>query len=264
MRFLEFVSLIEEEDLVISILKNYKKRGYSFSNVANNGDMVSVQIDFKFKGNKKDNTWSSDKVKDENEVLQIVATKALKELDIFKDPFNTTIINNKSQIRYGVIKYASYWVDKGAKISFIVETPKYNINTENDIKLIRSVIKNKVNKIFNKDTKSAIKESLEVIMGEDDFPSDLEVIDFKLDDGKKAFRIYSKRRDLIGLDYKRLEFLSTKNKDSFNNILSIELLKALKKRYKLLNIDRVKSYVDVQSAATSDRNLYYFTVFASK
>ena len=257
--FKNFILSESESDIAVQALKNYKKRGYNFSNIKSDGNNISVQIDYKFKGSKKDNNWVIQNGITKDDIVQIIGKKAVKEMEIFKNPNDVIIIDNGSVIRSGVIKYSSYWVDKGASISIIVKTNKDNINVENSIK---PDIKKKIKTIFSKKDEDIIKESLKIIMGEENYPKDLTVSDVTLNNGKKAFRIDSNKIDLSDLDYKKLEFYSTYNKDSYDSLLSIELLKKLKKEYKIENINKVKSEADFWSAGQSgSRHRYYFTVF---
>jgi hypothetical protein len=252
----------KDEDIAVQALKNYKKSGYKFSNVKNEGGMVSVQIDYKFKGSKKDNNWVIKNGITKDDIVQIIGKKAVKEMEIFKNPNDVIIIDNGSIIRRGIIKYTSYWVDKGASISIIVKTNKDNINIENDMKIIKMDIKNKVKTIFSKKDEDTIKESLKIIMGKENYPKDLTVSDVTLDNGKKAFRIDSDKTNLSNLDYKKLEFYSTYNKDPYDSLLSIELLKKLKRKYKIENINRIRNKVDVWNAGEAGaKKRYYFTVF---
>ena len=259
--FKKFILLESDKDIAEQALKNYKKRGYNFSNIKSDGNNVSVQIDYKFKGTKKDNNWVIKNGITKDDIVQIIGKKAVKEMEIFKNPNDVVIIDNGSIIRSGVIKYSSYWVDKGASISIIVKTNKDNINIEDNMKIIKSDIKNKVKTIFSKKDEDVIKESLKIIMGKENFPKDLEVSDAKLDNGKKAFRIDSDKTNLSNLDYKKLEFYSTYNKNPYDSLLSIELLKKLKREYKMENINRVRSEADFITAGKGARHLFYFTVF---
>jgi hypothetical protein len=259
--FKEFILSESESNMAIQALKDYKKRGYNFSNVKSEGEMVSVQVDYKFKGTKKDNNWVKKNGITKDDIVQIIGKKAVKEMEIFKNPNDVIIIDNGSVIRSGVIKYSSYWVDKGASISFILKTNKDNINVEDNMKSIKSNIKNEVKTIFSKKDEDIIKESLKIIMGEENYPKDLTVSDAKLDNGKKAFRIDSNKIDLSSLDYKKLEFYSTYNKDPYDSLLSIELLKKLKREYKMENINKAKSEADFITIGKGARYLFQFTVF---
>jgi hypothetical protein len=263
--FKEFILSESESNMAIQALKDYKKKGYNFSNVKSEGEMVSVQVDYKFKGTKKDNNWVKKNGITKDDIVQIIGKKAVKEMEIFKNTNDVIIIYNVSIIRSGVIKSSSYWVDKGASILFILKTNKDNINVEDNMKSIKSNIKNEVKTIFSKKDEDIIKESLKIIMGKENFPKDLTVSNVKLDNGKKAFRIDSNKTNLENLNYKKLEFYATYNKDSYDSLLSIELLKKLKRKYKIENINRIRNKVDVWNAGEAGaRHRYYFTAFVPR